>query len=830
MRIVRTTATLSLMLALVSCGGGSSNPPPPPPPPPAPSALSYPAAPAFTVGIAITALTPTVTGTPTSYSIAPALPAGLALNTTTGAVSGTPTAAQAATNHTVTASNAGGSTTAVLAVTVNNPPPPSITYPRTSYSFIIGMTIPAVVPAATGGAVVSWAVAPALPAGLAFNTANGQISGTPTAASAAATFVVTATNSGGSDTFDLTIAVSSGVVLDLGHASSINTLQYEGSRVLSIDTERHIVLWNAQTGAALLRTDSRCENSCGAIAELEGQTLIVRDTDGFDVYNASDGALVTHINVPQKAGTAWVLAKDGSYVVNYHDTELAIWARNGTALLTRAGDYLGSPIFAAVGEVRIAQGPAGNQVIENIAIPAGTSTSTPVFNGGFRAWFADGERFITSLGTTVLVYSRLGVQEDIGSVPSASIAGGYGNWYWVQGGGGNPPLNIYPVDASTAPAATYALGSSLAQVIPSANTLAVIPYGTGSIGVIDLSGATIVRNDYTSSLAYQNTFAAVSPTEWVVGNTSGVVMGGFTGATPQRYSFGRALSIAGSNTRVSVATAAGYILNFDAATQALENEIAFSSSKLQLSTNGSVLAAFGNNFYSQYMTDRTLKVFSLPARSLIAEFPGSLVGGATPTPYDFDMSADGSSLVRSINQGTLPVSYAHYLVRLDTTPATSDLLVNVLESLVRLSPSGALIAAPTQFQDSNFLQSSTINIYSNGMLTAAASGWAVDFLDDARFLTNIYGHFHDIPRYDHAELINPAGQVVASPTLPELEEIQTLGNDLIYSPVQNVIYNAVTGASVWSTATPAQTVIPTGAVGGDHVFFASGSTIRAEPR
>lgn len=56
----------------------------------APSGLSYSGPNVYTRGIAITSLTPTVTGTVTSYSVSPSLPAGLSLNTSTGVITGTP--------------------------------------------------------------------------------------------------------------------------------------------------------------------------------------------------------------------------------------------------------------------------------------------------------------------------------------------------------------------------------------------------------------------------------------------------------------------------------------------------------------------------------------------------------------------------------------------------------------------------------------------------------------------------------------------------------------------------------------------------------------------
>jgi len=61
-------------------------------------------------------------GAPTSYSISPALPAGLTFNTTTGVISGTRSALHVATSHTITASNASGSTTIEFAIGVDNVP------------------------------------------------------------------------------------------------------------------------------------------------------------------------------------------------------------------------------------------------------------------------------------------------------------------------------------------------------------------------------------------------------------------------------------------------------------------------------------------------------------------------------------------------------------------------------------------------------------------------------------------------------------------------------------------------------------------------------------
>jgi hypothetical protein len=74
----------------------------------------------FQKGVAITSLSPTVTGgTVTTYAISPTLPTGLAMSTSTGIISGTPTVLSSPTNYTVTASGGtGGAGTFVISIAV----------------------------------------------------------------------------------------------------------------------------------------------------------------------------------------------------------------------------------------------------------------------------------------------------------------------------------------------------------------------------------------------------------------------------------------------------------------------------------------------------------------------------------------------------------------------------------------------------------------------------------------------------------------------------------------------------------------------------------------
>lgn len=104
-------------------------------------------------------------------------------------------------------SSGGGGGNTAPAITA----PTNLTYTRPNASYVKGVAITANSPSSGGGAVGSYSVAPVLPAGLSFNTGTGVISGTPTAVTAMASYVVTATNPGGSTTATLSITVKDGL-------------------------------------------------------------------------------------------------------------------------------------------------------------------------------------------------------------------------------------------------------------------------------------------------------------------------------------------------------------------------------------------------------------------------------------------------------------------------------------------------------------------------------------------------------------------------------------------------------------------------------------------
>ena len=157
----------------------------------------------------MTTATPTSSGgTVTSWSISPSLPTGLSFSTSTGAISGTPTVTSTSTTYTVTASNTGGSATATITIVVNDAAPSAVAYSGSPFTLTKGVAMTTATPSSSGGAVVSWAVSPSLPAGLSLDSSTGAISGTPTAITSVANYTVTATNAGGSNSTTVSIVVN----------------------------------------------------------------------------------------------------------------------------------------------------------------------------------------------------------------------------------------------------------------------------------------------------------------------------------------------------------------------------------------------------------------------------------------------------------------------------------------------------------------------------------------------------------------------------------------------------------------------------------------------
>jgi hypothetical protein len=110
----------------------------------------------------------------------------------------------------VTAANSGGTSSAAFSITVSEIAP-DISYSGTPYVAIKNQAISPISVVNAGGPVSSCSITPVLPSGFSFNAANCQITGTPTSVHHPSTHVVTASNSGGVDSFAISMEVQDSV-------------------------------------------------------------------------------------------------------------------------------------------------------------------------------------------------------------------------------------------------------------------------------------------------------------------------------------------------------------------------------------------------------------------------------------------------------------------------------------------------------------------------------------------------------------------------------------------------------------------------------------------
>ena len=218
-KVVKYSSVCNLMDMLSNLPSDWGNPKPIQLPTPAPTTPPI-AIPAFTlssttetrtVNTAATGFTINSTGGAIASFAINATPPGMSFNLTTGALSGTPNTVAGVTAYTVTATNASGSATQTFTLTVTVALP-AFTLSSSSQSVTVNTAITTVTNTSTGGAITSYSISPAAPAGLTFSNSTGQLSGTPTTPQNITFYTITATNTSGSATRTFTLTV----VLELG--------------------------------------------------------------------------------------------------------------------------------------------------------------------------------------------------------------------------------------------------------------------------------------------------------------------------------------------------------------------------------------------------------------------------------------------------------------------------------------------------------------------------------------------------------------------------------------------------------------------------------------
>ncbi len=178
----------------------------------------------------------------------------------------------------------------------------------------------------TGG----YFITPVLPAGLAFNSATGVISGTPTAASAAANYIINAYNSGGSGaaTVNIQVVLSSNANLS-GLVASVGTLS---PAFTGATTSYTASVANSAASITVTPTTS----DAGASVKVNGITV---------VSGTASGAIA--LAVGPNTITIVVTAADGTTIKTYTLTVTRVASANANLASIGPSVTPLSPTFAA---------------------------------------------------------------------------------------------------------------------------------------------------------------------------------------------------------------------------------------------------------------------------------------------------------------------------------------------------------------------------------------------------------------------------------------------------------------------------------------------------
>ena len=810
-----------------------------------PSNLAYPQTTiTSTVGTAIAPDTPAVAGSAATFSILPTLPAGLTLDTTTGTISGTPTAASAQATYTVTATNSAGSTTATVSITVLAAPS-QLSYARGLIVGLVGFAISADVPSVSvTGTADSYSVNPALPAGLTLDPATGTIGGTPTAASPKATYTVTASDSVGSTTAQVSITVSAAptVLLDLGHQTPVTAAQIGSGQLVSVDQSGLWILWDYTT-AKILASGSGAQGLIGNPANpnhLVGQYFAIFTGTQIQLYSSTDGHSLATISFTPPSGQGWAqVASDGSYLCTATASGLTVWSPQGQSEFTVAGNFLGALVYAAPGQVQVAGGPAGANVIQTISVPSGTSSTGPQFSGSFNAWFLDGQSFFTVLSNNVWIYSTTGPQEAYltGLPLSQGTLMGNGSLFWLWGQ--SIGTSVYSVPSGNLIQQYPTTGSNLWSW-SSGTTIAIDVASVGSpqLQIVDLSGATPSAAMQSLDLGFSPyqlqtslpVFAWQDSQAWIFAGP--VVFDGpsLATTTPRFFGSGTVSAIAGASNVVAVSTTTGTHLLAPTTGADIADTPGYAPyppSSMELSTDGSVLAA-NDTYQNGNQGIPTLAVLSVPSLSTIGSFtfPQSLLH---PFLISYSLSGVGTTLGQVVAEGEDLINGGPFTRQVTGVSGTPTIWSDSTDGPLVLSPDGTLFAStnePTP-TDGNGVTS----IYQTGGASSATQvatvpGYAEGWLDNSRLLVSNFSN-GATPAYTTSTIYSSTGQALLTfppGTLPQIVNPQFTSANSVYDSNSNAVYSLADGSVVWQG--PA---VSYGALADPYIVFVYGNQILQAP-
>ncbi|XXT23625.1 hypothetical protein WME94_18980 [Sorangium sp. So ce429] len=612
--------------------------------------------------------------------------------------------------------------------------------------------------------------------------------------------------------------------LDLGHTGPLRQIFVSGDRVVSWDQDRWI-LWDTATRSAIV------DGHAPGGVELRGDLLLVH-TDpqhAFELRNAADGSLLAAISA-EYGGVA--LATDGSYAFTVSGGNITVLSRTGDEVLSITLER-GGHIHVAPDAVYVATQYGAESSVQVIPIDGSPPHITPGFAGTLHGWSQDGERFLTTTGNTVRVYSKTGVQESIVNLPEFYELGAIGDYLWTRRTDSpHTPLQIYRIGGGNVPVAQYAADHS-ATFVPTERALGVIQRASPKLTIIDLGGSEVTATEHEAAVIHDPSVMHLDGRlRWAIGGWQGLIEQKGTVADPDATgTLGCGASNLGGSPsgQVAIATARGTILLYDTANldAGPTTSIPLRSARVQLSADGRVLAARATESHP-YDDDAALRIFSLPDGADVASFPSEV------TLLGFSLSSSGTTLGRTYYRS--PTTGSDERIVSDVSGETVIYRDTGPQPTPVISPNGHhfLLTDEATAAGCGFTQ-----FYADGVLVNAVPGCAIGWLDDTRALVQSYYYNVMTSRwtYQASTIYDEVGNPIATPPLPRFalatRDHAAIGDGLVYGivPVSPTAIHALYEHAIYDVETGATlaTLPKASVLAGSSVVYACGNAICAAP-
>jgi hypothetical protein len=561
------------------------------------------------------------------------LPAGMTYSSTTGQLGGTPTAVMATRTYTVTVTDATGAVSSkTFTLTVNAAL--STTLAVASRAGTVNRAIAAFTPVTASGGTTPYTFAlsgATLPAGLSFNTANGQLSGTPTATLGTTTFTVTVTDGvGATSSRSFTLTINPALVATQVVASRAGTLNTPMPPFTPVTGSGGTTPYTFGLSGGTLPTGMSFSTTTGQVSGTPAGTLA---TTTFTVTITDLAGATASQTFSLTVNAALTTVQSVAATVGTTGTPLATF----------------TPVTASGGTLPYAFALTGGTLPGGLAFSTSTGAisgtpATPLALTTFTVTATDGAGATSSKTFTLRINGPLTTTQAIAS-RSGTIGTAMAAFVPVTAAGGTTPYTFALTPPGTLPAG-LTFSTSTGQI--SGTPTATLATTTFTVTVTDGASG-------TSAKTFDLTVNSALTTTQAVPSTTGVVNTPITPFTP--------VTAAGGTTPYAFAL-----------TGTLPSGVAFNTSTGQIT--GTPTAVRATTTYTVTVTDAasatSSKTFTLtvnaaltttqvvPTRTgtvntAIAAFTPVTTTGGVP-PYSFALSGGTLPTGMTLNTATGSIS------------------------------------------------------------------------------------------------------------------------------------------------------------------------------